>query len=101
MKITDLETRLDDALNRLAGGMLNVDAAGNDADVQELVPVVVRLQSLAPVPEPRLANSRRRFLAEAARHCGASSWSGLLPRRAWTFALTLLALVIVSAVLLA
>ncbi len=101
MKITNLETRLDEALNRLAGGTSIVNAATNDVDVQELVTVAMRLQSLAPVPEPRLANGRRRFLAEASRHYDTNRWMGLLPRRAWTFALTLLALVVVSAVFLA
>ncbi len=100
MKISDIETRLDDTLTRLAGGASAVDAAGNDADVQELVRVAQRLQSLAPTPEPRLANSRRRFLAQAARQRAASRWTRLLPRRVWAFALTVLVLVAASAVML-
>ncbi len=55
----DLETRLDDAL---APGAL-ADAP----EVASLVAVARELQILAPTPQPRLADGRRRFLNEAAR----------------------------------
>lgn len=106
MKTSDIETRLDDALTRLAGGASNVDAAGNDADVQELVHVAQRLQALAPAPEPRLADSRRRFLAQAARladrRSGAHQWlERAVARRALAFAVILFVLLAGSAAAMA
>jgi hypothetical protein len=63
----DFETRLDDALAQLASGALP-DAAFADApEAASLIAVARELQILAPTPQPRLAEGRRRFLSQAAQ----------------------------------
>jgi hypothetical protein len=63
----DLETRLDDALARLASGNSPDAALADASDVADLIVVARELQILAPTPQPRLAEGRRKFLNEAAR----------------------------------
>jgi hypothetical protein len=100
MKTSNIETRLDNALARVAGDAVDVNVASNDAEVQELIHVAQHLQLLAPVPEPQLADSQRRFLGEAMRHHTPVRGTRLLPHRARAFAFTLLVLVVASAVML-
>ncbi|MBM3127257.1 MAG: hypothetical protein FJ009_01315 [Chloroflexi bacterium] len=58
----DFETRLDDAL----AGSASSDLAAAP-EVANLIAVARELHILAPTPQPRLADGRRRFLNEAAR----------------------------------
>ena len=63
----NFETRLDDALTQLATGA-TLDAELADVpEVANLIIVARELQILAPAPQPRLAEGRRKFLNEAAR----------------------------------
>jgi len=63
----DFETRLDDALTQLAQGASPGTRLADAPEAANLIAVVRELQMLAPAPQPRLADGRRRFLNEAAR----------------------------------
>jgi len=106
MMNSDIEARLDNAVTRLAHGASLDDVAGDGPDVAELIPVVQRLQALAPAPEPRLADGRRRFLAQAARLAdqsgGMRGWLGrAVARRALAFAVVIVILLAGSAAAMA
>ena len=62
----DFETRLDNALTQLAQGA-SPDAVLADApEAANLIAVARELEILAPAPQPRLTDGRRKFLNEAA-----------------------------------
>ena len=63
----DFETLLDNALIQLANSVLPDAALADAPEVANLVAVARELQILAPAPQPRLAEGRRRFLNQAAR----------------------------------
>jgi hypothetical protein len=63
----DFETRLDNALTQLADGALPDAALADAPEVANLVAIAREFQVLAPIPQPRLAEGRRRFLNEVAR----------------------------------
>ncbi len=66
MASLDFETRLDNALRRLAEGKSD-DALREMPEASDLIGVAHQLQSLKPAPEPHLGKGRERFMAEAAR----------------------------------
>lgn len=66
MASLDYETRLDNALQKLAQGRSD-DALREMPEASDLINVAHQLQSLEPAPEPHLAEGRARFMAEAAR----------------------------------
>jgi hypothetical protein len=100
----DFESRLDDVLQTaLDAPVDNLNAS--EPDVAELVQVAQHLQILAPAPAPQLANSRRRFLNEAARRLeqrgGFSNWLGrAVHRPAWAFAMVLVVIVFAASAMM-
>jgi hypothetical protein len=70
----DLETRLDAALTQLASGVSLNEVSRRAPDATDLLLVAQRLQVLAPVPTPRLADGRRKFLSHAARTTESGGW---------------------------
>ncbi len=67
MTTRDIESRLDDALTRLSQGASRDTRISRASDVSDLISLAEYLQILAPAPEPRLEEGRRKFLQEAAR----------------------------------
>jgi hypothetical protein len=63
----DFETQLDDALAQPAPSASPDATLADASEVASLVAVARALQILAPAPQPRLADGRRRFLNETAR----------------------------------
>ena len=101
----DLESRLDDALKQMALDSPLEDLNGSEPDTAELVRVAQRLQILAPVPVPQLADGRRRFLNEAARRfeprAGFLSWFGRVAHRpALAFAMALVLIIFAASAMM-
>jgi hypothetical protein len=63
----DFETRLDNALAQLDQGASPDAVLADVPEAANLITVARELQMLAPAPQPRLAEGRRRFLNEVAR----------------------------------
>ncbi len=66
MATVDFETKLDDALTRLAQGAPVETVKRDVPEAADLIAVAQRLQLLEPTPEPHLAAGRARLLQQAA-----------------------------------
>ncbi len=97
MNDRDFETKLDDALTQFAQGA-SVDTEMKRApDVADLISLVEHLQILAPVPDVRLTEGRRKFLNEAARLVEPR----VAPRRVPAFAFATLIVLLMAGILIA
>jgi hypothetical protein len=100
----DFESRLDDVLQAaLDAPVDNLNAS--EPDNAELIRVAQHLEILAPTPEPRLADGRRRFLNEAARRLEQrgrfTNWFGrAVHRPAWVFAMVLVVIVFAASAMM-
>jgi hypothetical protein len=63
----DIETRLDDAWSQVTRNASSDVVSAEAPEVMNLIAVARELQLLAPTPQVRLAEGRRKFLDQAAR----------------------------------
>lgn len=104
MNSGDFDTKLDEALSRLAENDASEQRAQGIPETQDLVLVARRLRVLAPAPMPNLANGRIKVLSYAA-HLGAQPdntrrWPlQLTPHRVLAFASSAVIVLVVGVII--